>query len=67
MMNAHCPSCDVFDRSPKSARPRFFNWMTILLVTAWVVLVAVIAEVSGPAIDAEGAGDPAAFVESLTR
>lgn len=27
-------------------RPRLFNWITIVLVTAWVVLVGIVAETS---------------------
>ncbi|HKI75240.1 MAG TPA: hypothetical protein VJ998_11365 [Pseudomonadales bacterium] len=30
------------------ARPRLFNWITILLVTAWVVVVGIVAQTSQP-------------------
>lgn len=46
-------------------RPKLFNWITILLVTAWVVLVGIVAESSRshePAPDET----PQVFLQSLT-
>ena len=31
-----------------SLRPSLFNWITVLLVTGWVVIVAIAAELAGP-------------------
>lgn len=47
---------------------RLFNWITVLLVTAWVVVVGVLAEfvAKEPRLDAM-ADDGAAFVETLVR
>jgi len=47
-------------------RPRLFNWITILLLTAWVILVAIVAE-TNPADQAAQPADSQAFIESLTR
>lgn len=45
-------------------RPRLFNWVTILLVTAWVVLVGIVAETSQTRV--RGADEtPQSFVRSL--
>ena len=48
------------------ARPRLFNWITILLITAWVALVGVIAETSQSRTHSE-TGTVKAFVDSLAK
>lgn len=64
-------SAELADKQPVSAgrmlpfgRPRLFNWITILLVTVWVGLVAVIVEVSRPSKQAVSVDT---FVESLAN
>lgn len=47
-------------------RPRLFNWITILLVTAWVVLVGIVAE-STRAHAPSNAEAPSTFVQSLAK
>lgn len=46
-MNA-CPTCDNHNAKigleGHYTRPRLFNWITILLVTAWVLVVGIVAE-----------------------
>lgn len=46
------------------ARPRLFNWITILLVTAWVVVVGIVAQTSQTHAHAS---DSRTFVETLAR
>lgn len=46
-------------------RPKLFNWITILLVTAWVVLVGIVAESSQTRVPAADE-TPQTFVKSLT-
>lgn len=42
-----CACCDETEVVPL-VRPRLFNWITIVLVTLWVGIVAVIAENTTP-------------------
>ena len=43
-----CPGCPEQRAVPRSSVPRsrFFNWITVTLVTLWVVVIAVVAESS---------------------
>lgn len=43
----HCP-CDEIQPGPGPGRPQLFNWITILLLTGWVVLVTLIALGTNP-------------------
>lgn len=64
-----CPCCEEKTRLGLGSylgRPRLFNWITILLLTGWVMLVAIVAE-TNPADPAAQPGNSRAFIESLTR
>ena len=45
-------------------RPKLFNWITILLITAWVILVGIVAETSQSRAP-DPNETPQAFVKSL--
>lgn len=38
----------MFDLGGDTTRPRLFNWMTVVLVSGWVLLVSVLAETTQP-------------------
>lgn len=42
-----CPSCCDERSLGHYVRPRLFNWITILLLTGWIALVALTAESVG--------------------
>jgi hypothetical protein len=46
---AHCSEpreCESTE--PRVERPSLFNWVTVILVTMWVGIVAAAAELAGP-------------------
>lgn len=64
-----CPCCEETTTpgfGSYLSRPRLFNWITILLITGWVLLVAIVAESNHPD-PAAGSENVQAFIESLTR
>lgn len=65
-----CPACDqhktMIGLEGHYTRPRLFNWITILLVTAWVVVVGVVAETAQnrePGVDTT----PPSILETLSH
>lgn len=61
----HCPCDEKPMTGLLRARPKLFNWITILLLTGWVLLVALVAELSTP-VPPEGQGnDVETFIEQL--
>lgn len=52
---------------PAGSRPRLFNWITVVLVAAWVTIVAVVAELAPRQVVVDRDPDVPAFVESLIR
>ncbi len=63
MINCHCKERSDAGRG-LPLRPRLFNWMTVALLTVWVLLVALIAENSGR-VDRETGLDVRSFMEQL--
>lgn len=71
-MSCHCPCkaqstflTRLLDYS--RGRPRLFNWMSILLLTVWVILVSIIIETGGKnGPDTQDSLPVEAFIESLT-
>lgn len=47
------------------ARPRLFNWITVLLITIWMGIVAVVAETSQPGT--RESVSMQSLIESLSR